>query len=171
MFEFKCNTCDKIHQGVPTFGYEFPIYYLDVPENERSERCFLTSDTCVIDDKFFFVRGCVEIHVHGEEEPFIWGVWVSLSEKSFFRFQELYEVAERDEEPPFFGWLNTCFADYSTEEENLKTNVYLRNNGIRPYIDIEPTNHRLAVEQREGISKERLIEIYELMTHGKRKEL
>jgi hypothetical protein len=167
MFEFKCGTCDKIHQGTPTFGYDFPINYLDVPNEQKEERCFLTSDTCVIDNEFFFVRGCVEIHVHGEKEPFIWGVWVSLSEKSFFRFQEFYEVAERNQEPPFFGWLNTCFADYATEDDFLKTNVYLRNNGIRPYIDIEPTNHRLAIEQREGISKERLIEIYELMAHGK----
>lgn len=167
MFEFKCNTCGEIHQGIPTFGYDYPINYLDVPSEQREERCFLTFDTCVIDDEFFFVRGCVEIPVHGEKEPFIWGVWVSLSEKCFFRFQELYEVVERDQEPPFFGWLNACFADYATEDDFLKTNVYLRNNGIRPYIDIEPTNHPLAIEQSEGISKERLIEIIELMTHGR----
>lgn len=169
MFEFKCNTCNETHQGIPTFGYDFPINYLDVPKEQREERCFLTSDTCVIDDEFFFVRGCVEIPVHGEKEPFIWGVWVSLSEKSFFRFEELYEVAERDQEPPFFGWLNACFADYAEKDDFLKTNVYLRNNGIRPYIDIEPTEHRLAIEQREGISKDRLIEIIEMMTHGKKK--
>lgn len=35
------------------------------------------------------------------------------------------------------------------------------------YINLEPTF--LAIEQNEGISKARLIEIYELMTHGKKK--
>jgi len=115
------------------------------------------------------VRGCVEIPVHDEEEPFIWGVWVSLSEKSFNRFLELYEVNERDQEEPFFGWLNGCFADYATEDVNLKTQVHLRNNGVRPYIEIEKTDFPLSLEQHNGISKERLIEIYERMKHGKNK--
>ena len=167
MFKFKCSSCEEIHEGIPTFGYDFPIYYLDVPEEERDERCELTSDTCVIDDELFFVRGCVEIPVHGEEEPFIWGVWVSLSEKSFNRYLELYEVAERDREAPFFGWLNACFADYATEDLNLKTSVHLRNDGIRPFIEIEPTDHPLAIEQHRGISKNRLVEICELMLHRK----
>lgn len=168
MFTFKCQTCGEIHQGTPTFGYEFPIYYLDVPEEQREERCELTSDTCVIDSELYFVRGCVEIPVHGEDEPFIWGVWVSLSEKSFARYLELYEVAERDQEEPFFGWLNGCFADYATGDTNLKTQVHLRNNGTRPYIEVEQTDFPLAVEQHQGISKERLIEIYEMIAHGKR---
>ena len=169
MFKFKCDACGEIHEGMPTFGYEFPIYYLDVPAEQRDERCELSSDTCIIDDELFFVRGCVEIPVHDEEEPFIWGVWVSLSEKSFNRFLELYEVNERDQEEPFFGWLNGCFADYATEDVNLKTQVHLRNNGVRPYIEIEKTDFPLSVEQHNGISKERLIEIYERMKHGKNK--
>jgi len=167
MFKFKCSSCEEIHEGIPTFGYDFPIYYLDVPEEDRNERCELTSDTCIIDDELFFVRGCVEIPVHGESEPFIWGVWVSLSEKSFNRYLELYEVADREGEPPFFGWLNACFADYATEDFNLKTSVHLRNDGVRPFIEIEPTDHPLAIEQHHGISKDRLTEIYELMLHGK----
>jgi hypothetical protein len=168
MFRFKCHTCGEIHEGMPTFGYEFPIYYLDVPKEQRDERCDLTSDTCIIDNELFFVRGCVELPVHGEEEPFIWGVWVSLSEKSFDRFLELYDVAERNQEEPFFGWLNGCFADYATKDVNLKTHVHLRNDGTRPYIELEKTDFPLAIEQCEGISKERLIEIYEMMNHGKR---
>jgi hypothetical protein len=153
---------------MPTYGYEFPIYYLDIPETERDVRCELTTDTCVIDNEMFFVRGCVEIPIHGEKEPFIWGVWVSLSKKSFDRFLVLYEVAERDTEEPFFGWLNGCFADYATEDVNLKTQVHLRNNDTRPYIELEKTDFPLSVEQHEGIPKERLIEIYSLMKHGNR---
>ena len=56
---------------------------------------FLTSDTCVIDDEHLFVRGCLEIPVHGSDDPFVWGVWVSLSEPNFFRFQELLDVEFR----------------------------------------------------------------------------
>jgi hypothetical protein len=51
------------------------------------------------------------------------------------------------------------------DTENLKTLVHLRNDGIRPFIELEPTAHPLAIEQREGITVERLIEICEAMMH------
>lgn len=47
--------------------------------------------------------------------------------------------------------------------ENLKTRVHLRDNGVRPYIELEPTNHPLAVEQRPGIAVERVAEFMPIM--------
>ena len=41
----------------------------------NAPRCELSSDVCVVDGKYFFVRGCIEIPVHGADEPFVWGVW------------------------------------------------------------------------------------------------
>jgi hypothetical protein len=140
---------------------------MDVPESEREARTFLTSDMCVIDDEHFFVRGCLEIPVHGSEEPFVWGVWVSLSEANFFRFQDLLDVELRSQHGPFFGWLSSPPRPYP-DSLNLKTSVHLRDRGIRPQVVLEPTDHPLAVEQREGISQERIAEIYEMMIHGKR---
>jgi hypothetical protein len=49
----------------------------------------------------------------------------------------------------------------------LKTKVHLRDKGIRPYIELEPTDHPLAIEQQEGITKERIAEIYTIMMHEK----
>jgi hypothetical protein len=164
MFAFKCSTCGLIHDGIPTFSWDYPIYYLSVPEDEREQRCELTSDTCVVDNEFFFVRGCVEIHVQNETDPFIWGVWVSLSETNFRKFRELFEVEERDHEGPYFGWISAEIKIYPSTE-NLKALVHLRNNGMRPYVELEPTDHPLALEERHGITRERLIEICELMMH------
>lgn len=164
MIEFKCHTCDEVHTGMPALAWDYPLYYFFVPEDEREHRCVVTSDTCAIDNEFYFVRGNIDIHVHNEDEPFQWGVWVSLSEKNFKRFVELYEVAERENEGPFFGWLSASIKIYP-ETENLETMVHLRNNGIRPYIELEPNEHPLAIEQREGITRERVAEIYEAMIH------
>jgi hypothetical protein len=47
----------------------------------------------------------------------------------------------------------------------LKTRVHSRNVGMAPYIELEPTEHPLAVEQRRGISPNRVWEIAELMQH------
>jgi hypothetical protein len=48
---------------------------------------------------------------------------------------------------------------------NLKTRIHLRDDGIRPLIELEPTDHPLAVEQRAGISVNRVAEIYSIMMH------
>ena len=151
---------------MPTFGWNYPIHYLDVPESERQTRCVLTSDTCAIDGKSFFVRGCIEIPVAGEEEAFAWGVWTSLSEKHFLHFQELYDVPKRSHHGPFFGWLSSHIWLYP-DTVNLKTQVHLRDDGTRPYIELEPTQHPLAIEQREGITVQRVAEIYSGMVHAR----
>jgi hypothetical protein len=39
----------------------------------------------------------------------------------------------------------------------------------RPYIELEPTDHPLAVEQRTGITLDRLLELYALNGHDMRK--
>ena len=164
MASFRCATCGKEHTGAPAFGWDYPVHYLAVPEAERAKRCFLTSDTCVVDDEAFYVRGCLEIPVLGEVQPFSWGVWASLSEKTFFHFQELLSVAKRSQHGPFFGWLSSHIWMYP-DTVNLKTQVHLRDDGIRPYIELEPTDHPLAVEQRTGISEERVAEIFEKLMH------
>jgi hypothetical protein len=166
MFEFKCRSCDQVHRGIPTFEFPHPFPYVTVPEAERARRCVLTSDTCVIDDAEFFVRGCLEIHVHGSDEPFVWGVWTSLSERNFRHFVELYDVPKRSQHGPFFGWLVSPIAMYP-EPHTLKTMVHLRDDGIRPYVELEPTDHPLAIEQRTGITEARVAEIYETMMHPK----
>jgi len=166
-FSFRCADCGETHVGMPTFGFSFPVQYLDVPEAERERRVVLDSDTCVIDDEHFYIRGCLEIPVQGSSTPFAWGVWVSLSRKNFVHFRELLEVEERSQHGPFFGWLCSPPRPYP-DSTSLKTMVHLRDHGIRPYIELEPTDHPLAVEQRLGITVERVAEIYALMMHRDR---
>jgi Uncharacterized protein conserved in bacteria (DUF2199) len=50
---------------------------------------------------------------------------------------------------------------------NLKTHVHTREVGRRPFIELEPTDHPLAVEQRDGITWERVQEIAEQVLHGR----
>ncbi|MCA8024011.1 DUF2199 domain-containing protein [Burkholderia cepacia] len=164
-FAFQCATCGQTHEGMPSFGAPAPLSYYEVPIAEREVRCDLGSDDCVIDEEYFFVLGCIEIPVHGETEPFSWGVWVSLSRASYVEWVKCYEERKRSHVGPFFGWLNAWLKPYP-DTMNLKTRVHLRDDGIRPYIELEPTDHSLSIEQRNGISVERVAEIYALMVHG-----
>ena len=102
---FKCATCGMLHDHLPMeFGADAPSIYNTIPEDERDARCDLNEDLCMIDDEFFFIRGCLELPVIDNDEPFIWGVWASLSKESVKRCYEIWDQEGRESEPPFFGW-------------------------------------------------------------------
>ena len=163
--EYVCSSCGELHEGLPGLSADAPLYYYSIPEPERASRCHLDTDTCIVDEEFFFVRGCLEVPILGETEPFIWGVWVSLSHKNFDLFRGLYHERHRSHGGPFFGWLSASLKGYP-ETENLKTMVHLRDHGQRPLIELEPTDHPLAIEQRSGISVARAGEILATYLHG-----
>ncbi|MGI9410474.1 MAG: DUF2199 domain-containing protein [Hyphomicrobiaceae bacterium] len=163
-FEFECRTCGQTHRGMPSFGPDAPASYYTVPEPERSDRCELGSDDCVIDEDAFFVRGCMEIPVHSVSEPFVWLVWCSLSLESFKKWIETYEQEKRSDVGPFFGWLNTQLPFYP-DTLNLKTMVYLRDDLLRPSIEVEPTEHPLAIAQRDGMSAQEAKELISRLLH------
>lgn len=164
MFRFKCACCDEWHEGMPGYSADAPLYFYSIHAAERGRRCVLDADTCIVDNQHYFARGCLELPVHGESEVFIWGVWVSLSQSSFATFKSSLALSERAHLGSFFGWLSAELPLYPSTE-NLKTRLHLRD-GIRPYIELEPTDHPLAVEQRNGIPVERVAEIYAYCQHG-----
>ena len=169
MTKFTCITCGKVHDGFPSYGADRPAAYWDVPEDRRGEDVFLTSDSCVIAERFFFIRGCLEIPVIGTEDCMAWGVWVSLKEENFFLWQDYYREAERSHIGPFFGWFCTALPGYP-DTLHLKTMVHLRDNGIRPYIELEETDHPLSVDQRNGITMRRVQDLVDLVEHRSGRE-
>jgi hypothetical protein len=148
------------------YGAAAPALWFMIPEAEREQRCQTSTDMCIIDEKHFFVVGNLEIHVADMDERFSWDVWVSLSAQNFARACKLWEQDGRESEPPYFGWLSTALPGYP-DTLNLKTMVHTREVGRRPLVELEPTDHPLAIEQREGITLARVQEIAELLLHGK----
>ena len=165
---FICHTCGGHHAKLPmSFGTDAPAPYYVVAPEERDSRCELTSDLCVIDGEHFFLRGCLEIPVVDETGPFVWGVWCSLSKESFKRVIEMWEVEGRENDPPRFGWLCTSLPLYP-ETLHLKTHVHTRPLGERPFVELEQTDHPLAVEQRQGITMARVQEIASALLHDRK---
>jgi hypothetical protein len=165
-FSYRCRSCGELHADLPDFAFGAPLHYTQISPADRDAKAVLTTDTCSIAEEDFFVRGCLEIPVHGRPEPFTYGVWVSLSREHYERFLELYEEEDRICEGPWFAWLCNSIPGYP-ETLLLKTNVHLRPYPTRPFIELEPTDHPLAVEQRDGISMERLQAIVERHHHAK----
>jgi hypothetical protein len=163
---FRCSHCGQDHEGLPfSYGNPAPQAWWAIPEAERAARAALSSDQCVIDDRWFFLLGLLELPVHGEAEPFAWRVWVSVSETNFRRASELWESAGRESEPPYFGWLQSALP-YPGGTTNLKCLLHTRAVGERPRVELEPTEHPLALEQRNGITLARVQQIAEQLLHG-----
>jgi hypothetical protein len=155
---FQCSCCGRVYDAIPAYHADRPSAYWDVPLEKREADVFLTSDSCVIADRFYFIHGCIDIPIIDTEDVFTFGVWVSLSEDNFFLWQDNYETPKRSHIGPFFGWLCTRVPVYP-ETLHLKTDVYLRDNGIRPYIELQDCEHPLAVDQHCGIALARVMEI------------
>lgn len=166
MTGFHCTTCGKYHDELPMcLGTEAPAPWLSIPESERKSRGDLSSDQCVIDNEYFFVLGRILLPITDGPEPFVWLAWVSLSEKNFLRASELWDVEGREKEAAYFGWLQSALP-YEPPTLSLKTMVHTQPVGERPIIELEPTDHPLATEQREGITMARVQEIVEAALHG-----
>jgi hypothetical protein len=156
--QFFCSCCGKTHDGIPAYHADRPAQFWDVPADKRETDVYLTSDSCVIADRFFFIHGCVDIPIIGTEETFTWGVWVSLKEDNFLLWQDYYGTPKRSHIGPFFGWLSTLIPVYP-DTLNLKTMVHLRDDGVRPYVELEETDHPLARQQRDGIKLDLVMDI------------
>jgi hypothetical protein len=161
IFAFKCSKCEQIHEGAPSFAYDAPLIHSQLSKKEK-EAAFLDTDLCRVDEHRF-IRVCLEIPIIGFAEPFLWGVWVSLSEKNFARYVETFDAPDEGDE--YFGWFCNQLPFYP-ETLSLKTKVHPKAGGTRPLIELEPTDHPLALDFHQGISVERAQMIAETAKHG-----
>lgn len=164
IFAFRCSTCSQVHEGSPSFGFRAPDPYLEQSKAVQ-DAGRLSSDLCEYEDadgKHFFVRDCLDIPIHGISEPFLWGVWVSLSERNYRRYVETYD--NPDSTHRFFGRLCN-YLPYYPRTYALKTRVHPRADGNRPIVIPEKSDHPLSIDFYRGISVARAQEIAEVVIH------
>jgi hypothetical protein len=164
IFAFKCRQCSNIHEGSPSFAFHAPWHYATLSDEDKPN-AELNSDTCIIrhDEGIArFIRTVLEIPIDGVDEPFTWGVWVSLSEKSFDRYLETWDAP--DESDSYFGWLSNRLPYYA-DTINLKARVRPRRGGLRPYLELESNGHLLAEHLYAGISIQQAQDIAERVMH------
>jgi len=92
------------------------------------------------------------------DDTFAWGVWVSVPKESFRYILDKWTAEIPADEPAIPGQLCNRIDGYP-ESTGLRCSIHLRSD-LRPRIVLEPTEHPLAVEQREGITLERVKQIF-----------
>ena len=130
--KFICECCGEEKDEWPAIAFNSPSPYLNLTEEEliNSE---LSSDYCIIqynNETNYFVRGVLVQNVIDSCQNLEYGVWVSLSEKSFNEYIENYN--NKKFTSTYFGWLANYIPEYNYE--NIPTNVEVDNSIGRPMI-------------------------------------
>ena len=169
IFAFKCTCCGEVHEGSPSFAFRAPDQYASLSDEQKASMATLTEDFCTIthdEGTDRFVRAILEVPIHGVQEPFLWGVWVSLSEKSFNRYRETYDEPIAGE--CFFGWVCNEINLYPYEHSR-PSDVRIQVGGNRPKVVLhrgDPEDDPLVIDQVNGISIARAQELAERAMHG-----
>lgn len=169
IFAFTCSRCAEVHEGSPSFGFDAPDHYNDLSDADKASMATLSSELCTITDGETtdrFVRAVIEVPIQGVEEPFLWGVWVSLSEKSYARYLETADDPVAGE--AFFGWVCNRIAVYPWSQPR-PANVVVQPRGERPLVMLharDTPDDPLAQDQAQGISIARAQQLAERVLHG-----
>jgi hypothetical protein len=156
---YTCSCCGRVYEELPLcFGSDYPDYYFSVPPDERERRIELNENLCVVDEHHFFHRGRLTIPVTDHNENLIFHVWTSISADNFAKRMDLWEDPNRAKEEPYFGWLQTTVPTYG-DTLNIKTIATEQGVGVVPEIKSFEEGHRLTIDQKNGITYERAVEI------------
>ena len=162
-----CSVCGEVHEGLPRdLAFDAPVYW----DGGRGPDDRIDSDLCRWTDDdgnpAFFIRGLITLRVvDDDEDDFRFGLWSSLSEKSFERVLQLWDDPARVAEPAYFGWLSNSIPGYP-ETLSLPLDVYTRSLEYRPEFVLHEGEHPLVRDQREGITLARVRELAELTLHA-----
>lgn len=168
-FTFTCACCGREIASLPDLAYDAPFHYHGLSQDERSKRARLDADFCVIDGEDHFIRAVCPIPVIGADDHFAWGVWVSLSAENFQRYRHSFDDDDQSKLGGMFGWFCNRLPCYP-ETLSLQTTVVPQDGGQRPLVWVNQAHaeHPLYVEQRQGMTRQRLGEIYAAETCGGR---
>lgn len=156
--EFTCSCCGQVFDEIPDLGADEPVYWASLTAEEKALG-FINSDYCVVNGSYF-VRGILRLDItEYPEEYFAFGVWCSISEKSYSEIMR----RDRDDAPlegfGCFGWLNTNLNSYGflfDDNSPLASNVEYKNNTQRPHFKLHSTDHPLYRAQRDGVAFEHI---------------
>lgn len=147
------------------FGLSFPspAYVEAIPEAEREARVSQEGDCCEIDGELFFVRARVQLPVMdgGAEAPvFEWRVWVSVGGAAYVRLADGFDDIDAEPGAPAVAFVSSRLPDYP-DTLDLRGLLHAQP-GELPLFVLFASDHPLALEQRDGISIERVRALMQL---------
>lgn len=152
--EFKCAECGQVHQEWPALVFNAPLNYDGLSDIEKSEIGKLDADFCEIHNKDQidrFIRVTLTQKIYDACEILEYGLWVSLSEKSYLDYKENYN--NPNHETGYFGWLCCNIPEYGSTYL-IACDVITKMGNYRPEIfPHKGSEHPFVRDYYNGISK------------------
>jgi hypothetical protein len=152
--KYTCSCCGQEHEEWPALTYNSPTPYDLLSDEDKKNIAELDSDFCVIrhpEQIDRFIRGTLTQKVVDHCENLDYGLWVSLSEKSFQDYFDNFK--NENHETKYFGWLSSDLPDYDFKE-SIPTTVYTLTGNQRPEIvPHEDHEHPFVRDYYNGITK------------------
>jgi hypothetical protein len=151
---YKCNKCGIEHDSWPALTYLTPSNYHDLTDEEKQKIATLSDDFCTIEyenqtDRF--IRCTLFQKVNDYCDNLDYGLWVSLSEKSYNDYYDNFK--NENHEASYFGWLCNWIPDYSNTI-NIPMTVFTKKGNQRPeIIPHKDFDHSFVRDYYNGIDK------------------
>ncbi|WP_299682051.1 DUF2199 domain-containing protein [uncultured Dokdonia sp.] len=151
---FKCVECGQVHSDWPALGFKSPYKYHNLTAEEKEIIGKLTTDFCEIhleDQIDRFIRVTLTQKVNNTCEDLDYGLWVSLSEKSFLDYKTNF--MNENHETGYFGWLCSHIPEYDNTL-SIPCDVITKSGNQRPEIfPHESFDHPFVRDYYHGISQ------------------
>lgn len=158
-FKYHCPCCGEEKQGLPALAFATPYNYAPMPPAQTRRLGHKGADVYIDRvNRSQFVRCTLSLPIKGTEMTLEWGVWASLSQTNMSRYKKSFASDRQSRLGPMFGWFASNLPGYS-DTSILKCMVHPQDDHLRPWIELEPTDHPLSIDFEEGITPERAIEL------------
>ena len=166
-----CSACGAEHdlsEIEPSF--DRPDAYFDVPPELREGRSWNAEELCVLWEtdttpRRHFVRALLPLQIRGESARYSWGTWVEVNERDFAFIHDHWFDPAQAASSPIPGCLANVFPGMATTTGLTGQLRLTRPRKVPEFYLDATTDHSLAVEQREGVLLERVIEWAALVMH------
>jgi hypothetical protein len=152
--KYKCSKCGQEHEGRPAIAFDSPFHYNSLNDEDKKSIATLTGDFCVIkheDQTDRFIRTVIHQKVNDDCQTLDYGVWVSLSEKSYKDYYDNYD--NENHVATYFGRISNILPGYE-DTLSVEANVVLRGK-IRPeVIPHDDQDNDFVTDYYNGIDKD-----------------
>ena len=154
-----CPCCGRTFSGVFDIGFDHPDPWPHGNRGDSGEDVLragtdsLGTDLCEL-GQYRFIRAVLPLPIIGTDQRFAFGPWGSVNPANFDRY------ASGD--PGFegcFAWLLNALPGFDIPEP-LPCNLVPGGPGERPVLEVHDGAHELARLQEDGITFDRLLDIY-----------
>ena len=125
----------------------------------------LTKNFC-LDGEHRFVRCIIPFKIDNSNETFAFGVWGSLSAQASRQYLDDFFAPAAGLMQPAFSWLSNRLP--RSEDRPVKCRLHPQPRPDRPILEIDEDSNPFFSAQKDGLSVDRLLEIYRDTGHDLR---